>query len=76
MSYLLKLIDGCLFTDHFGEFVHCMCIPYLRDLDAFGGYVWGAAILAFLYKELCKCCMIDIEEVYGVSAFVVVMGMR
>ncbi|KAL8148228.1 serine/threonine-protein phosphatase 7 long form homolog [Apium graveolens] len=61
-SYLLHLIAGSMFTDHSGGLVHCMWIPYLRDLDACGKYAWGDAVLAFLYRELCKCCKLDRDE--------------
>ncbi|KAL8090544.1 hypothetical protein AgCh_039842 [Apium graveolens] len=34
-SYILQLIAGTMFTDHSGSLVHCMWIPYVRDLDVF-----------------------------------------
>lgn len=63
--YLLELIAGTMFTDHSGGLVHCMWITYLQDLDVYGRYAWGAAVLAFLYRELCKGCKKDTDELAG-----------
>ena len=63
--YLVDLIGGILFTDHSGGSIHPMYLPFLRDLDRCGEYAWGAAVLAFLYRELCKCCKPDKEELAG-----------
>lgn len=63
--YLVQLIGGVLFTDHSGGLVHPMFLHFLRDLDTCGEYAWGAAVLAFLYRELCKGCKKDVEEVAG-----------
>ncbi|KAL8120613.1 hypothetical protein AgCh_017691 [Apium graveolens] len=51
-SYIIMLIAGTMFTDFSGILVYYMWIPYLRDLDVCGKYAWGAAVLAFLYREL------------------------
>lgn len=64
-SYLLQLIGGVLFTDHSGGQVHCMYIPLIEDLDRCGKLSWGSAVLAYLYRELCKSCKKDREETAG-----------
>ncbi|XP_074324304.1 serine/threonine-protein phosphatase 7 long form homolog [Apium graveolens] len=38
---------------------------YLSEDASLDEYVWGAAILAFLYRELCKGCKKGKEEVTG-----------
>ncbi|KAL8098799.1 hypothetical protein AgCh_031500 [Apium graveolens] len=63
--YIVHLIAGVLFTDTSGGYIHPMYLPFLRDLDSCGEYAWGAAVLAFLYRELCKGCKTDKEEVAG-----------
>ncbi|XP_017233251.1 protein MAIN-LIKE 2-like [Daucus carota subsp. sativus] len=63
--YLVHIIGGVLFTDHFGGSIHPMYLLFLRDLDMYGDYAWGAAVLAFLYREPCKGCNTDKEEVVG-----------
>lgn len=64
-SYLLQLIGGVLFTDHSGGQIHCMYIPLIQDLDRCGTLSWGSAVLAYLYRELCKSCQKDREETAG-----------
>lgn len=64
-SYLLQLIGGILFTDHSGGQVHCMYIPLIQNLDHCGTLSWGSAVLAYLYRELCKSCKKDREETAG-----------
>lgn len=64
-SYLLQMIAGSMFTDHSGGLVHCMWVPFIQDLEVCGKYAWGAAVLAYLYRELCKATKIDTEEIAG-----------
>nr|XP_017245626.1 PREDICTED: serine/threonine-protein phosphatase 7 long form homolog [Daucus carota subsp. sativus] len=54
--YLIQLFGGSMFTDNSGGAIHSMWVHFLRDLDAFGGYAWGPAVLARLYRELDKGC--------------------
>ncbi|KAL8115534.1 hypothetical protein AgCh_022148 [Apium graveolens] len=63
--YIVHLIAGVLFTDTSGGYIHPMYLPFLRDLDSCGEYAWGDAVLTFLYRELCKGCKTDKEEVSG-----------
>ncbi|XP_074374417.1 serine/threonine-protein phosphatase 7 long form homolog [Apium graveolens] len=63
--YLVHLIAGVLFTDIFGGCINPKYLLFLRDLDSCGEYAWGAVVLAFLYRELCKGCKTDKEEVAG-----------
>ena len=49
---------GSLFTDHSGGLIHSMWVYFVRDLDAFGDYAWGPAVLAHLYRELCNGCKV------------------
>ncbi|KAK1387945.1 hypothetical protein POM88_016123 [Heracleum sosnowskyi] len=64
-SYILQLIGGVLFTDHSGGQVHCMYIPLIKDLDSCAKLSWGFAVLAFLYRELCKSYRKDKDENAG-----------
>ncbi|KAK1393053.1 hypothetical protein POM88_012109 [Heracleum sosnowskyi] len=63
--YLMQLFGGSLFTDHSGGLIHPMWVYLVRDLDTLGEYAWGPAVLAFLYRELCKGSKVDTEEVAG-----------
>ncbi|KAL8121782.1 hypothetical protein AgCh_018503 [Apium graveolens] len=64
-TYMLQLIGGILFTDHQGSQVHCMFPPLIQNLDRSKTLSWGAGVLAFLYRELCKACKKDTEEIAG-----------
>ncbi|XP_074360523.1 serine/threonine-protein phosphatase 7 long form homolog isoform X1 [Apium graveolens] len=64
-SYILQLIAGILFTDHSGGQVHCMYIPLIQDFDRCKSLAWGAAVLAYLFRELCKSCRAGVEEMAG-----------
>ncbi|KAL8156428.1 hypothetical protein AgCh_001497 [Apium graveolens] len=64
-AYILQLLGGILFTDHQGCQVHCMFLPLLEDLSSCQKLSWGAGVLAFLYRELCKSSKIGKEEITG-----------
>ncbi|KAK1369759.1 C2 NT-type domain-containing protein [Heracleum sosnowskyi] len=66
-SYMLQLNAGFLFTDKSGGMIHCMYIPLIRDFQVFGTLDWGATVLSYLYREMCKCksCNIGTEENAG-----------
>ncbi|KAL8146022.1 hypothetical protein AgCh_003961 [Apium graveolens] len=65
LCYLVHLFGGVLFTDHSGGLFHPMFLHFIRDLDRCGDYAWGAAVLAYLYRELCKTSKKDVDEVAG-----------
>ncbi|WOG82990.1 hypothetical protein DCAR_0519795 [Daucus carota subsp. sativus] len=64
-SYILQLIAGILFTDKSGGLVHCMYIPLIQDFGRCRNLGWGAAVLAYLFRELCKSCRSGVEEMAG-----------
>ncbi|XP_074336901.1 serine/threonine-protein phosphatase 7 long form homolog [Apium graveolens] len=65
LCYLVHLFGGVLFTDNSGGLFHPMFIHFIRDLDRCGDYAWGAAVLAYLYMELCKTSKKEVDEVAG-----------
>ncbi|KAK1381942.1 serine/threonine-protein phosphatase 7 long form-like [Heracleum sosnowskyi] len=64
-SYLLQLFAGVLFSDHSGGQIHCMYLPLIQDFGRCRTLAWGSAVLAFLYRELCKACKIGVRENAG-----------
>ncbi|KAL8121808.1 hypothetical protein AgCh_018518 [Apium graveolens] len=48
-----------------GGQVHCMYIPLIQDFDRCKSLAWGAAVLAYLFRELCKSCRGGVEEMVG-----------
>lgn len=54
-AYILLLLGGKLFGDSSSQYVHLMFLPLLENFDDTYTYSWGSAVLAFLYRELCRC---------------------
>uniref|UniRef100_A0A2N9GTM6 Aminotransferase-like plant mobile domain-containing protein n=1 Tax=Fagus sylvatica TaxID=28930 RepID=A0A2N9GTM6_FAGSY len=64
-AYILELLGGSYFADKSGEKVHLMFLPMLEDFDAAGRYSWGSAVLAWLYRELCRATDPDSCDIAG-----------
>ncbi|XP_061365561.1 serine/threonine-protein phosphatase 7 long form homolog [Gastrolobium bilobum] len=45
---------GCLFVETASSFVHARYLLFLDDFQRTRTYSWGSAVLATLYRELCK----------------------
>ncbi|XP_059301827.1 protein MAIN-LIKE 2-like [Lycium ferocissimum] len=52
--YLLVIFGGILFPNTLGSHVSLRYLPFLEHLDEMGCYSWGAAVLAFMYREFCR----------------------
>ncbi|KAE8736290.1 Alpha/beta hydrolase domain-containing protein 17B [Hibiscus syriacus] len=52
-AYILRIIGGILMPDKSRNQVHCMWLRHLIGFDKAGRYSWGAAVLAFLFREMC-----------------------
>ncbi|KAG8479797.1 hypothetical protein CXB51_029307 [Gossypium anomalum] len=53
-TYIMHLIGGVLMTESNGSTVHMMYLPLLSNLHNSRSYSWGSAMLAMLYRELCR----------------------
>ncbi|XP_052476337.1 serine/threonine-protein phosphatase 7 long form homolog [Gossypium raimondii] len=53
-AYIMHLIGGVLMSDANGSKVHLMYLPLLSNLHNTRSYSWGSAVLAMLYRELCR----------------------
>ncbi|KAK5811320.1 hypothetical protein PVK06_026649 [Gossypium arboreum] len=53
-SYIMHLIGGVLMPDANDSMVHLMYLPLLSNLHNTRSYSWGSAVLAMLYRELCR----------------------
>ncbi|KAH1074302.1 hypothetical protein J1N35_026630 [Gossypium stocksii] len=51
---ILQLIGGILLPDVNQNKVPIMYLPLLEDLEVAGTFSWGSAVLACLYRELCR----------------------
>ncbi|KAK5818323.1 hypothetical protein PVK06_023258 [Gossypium arboreum] len=53
-AYIMHIIRGVLMPDANNNRVHLMYLPLLADLQNVRSYSWGSAVLAMLYRELCR----------------------
>ncbi|MFQ6667673.1 hypothetical protein Gotur_033609 [Gossypium turneri] len=53
-AYIMHIIGGVLIPDSNNNKVHIMYLPLLADLSNVRSYSWGSAVLAMLYRELCR----------------------
>ncbi|RYR70415.1 hypothetical protein Ahy_A03g016910 [Arachis hypogaea] len=48
--YIMMLLGTQLFADKSGNRIHIIWLPYVAKLEEMGGYSWGSAALAWLYR--------------------------
>nr|XP_025678317.1 protein MAIN-LIKE 2-like [Arachis hypogaea] len=49
-AYIMMLLGTQLFADKSGNRIHIRWLPYVARLEQMGGYSWGSAALAWLYR--------------------------
>ncbi|XP_070036417.1 protein MAIN-LIKE 1-like [Nicotiana tomentosiformis] len=54
---LLLMFDGVLFSNTSGNLVSLRFLYHLERLDDLPGYNWGAAVLGYLYRQMCRASM-------------------
>ncbi|KAL3506966.1 hypothetical protein ACH5RR_032348 [Cinchona calisaya] len=64
-AHILRMIGGLLFPDKSQSKVKLMYLPFLRDLEACGKLSWGSAVLACLYREMCRASKSKAKEIGG-----------
>lgn len=64
-AYILRLIGGFLMPDKSQNLVKLMFLQFLEDLDCCGAYNWGGAVLATLYRMLCRASKPGDKEIGG-----------
>ncbi|XP_015950031.1 protein MAIN-LIKE 1-like [Arachis duranensis] len=53
-AYIMMLLGTQLFADKSGNRIHIRWLPYVARLEEMGGYSWGSAALAWLYRCMCQ----------------------
>ncbi|XP_015973564.1 protein MAIN-LIKE 1-like [Arachis duranensis] len=53
-GYIMQLIGGMLFSDASDSRVHIRWLPLLEDLETCGRLSCGSAVLAWLYRQMCR----------------------
>ena len=72
--YILLLFGSLLFADTNGNTVHIQFLPLLENLDKICRYSWGAATLAHLYRNLCRCAKKNVNNFAGCGVLLQAWG--
>nr|KYP70926.1 Serine/threonine protein phosphatase 7 long form isogeny [Cajanus cajan] len=52
-AWILRFIGGLLFPDRSSSYVSLRWLAFLGDFQTIKTYAWGAAVLGYLYRNLC-----------------------
>ncbi|XP_028122804.1 protein MAIN-LIKE 2-like [Camellia sinensis] len=64
-AYLLYLSGYTLFADKTGTRAPVVYLSFLMDLRSVASYAWGAAVLAFLYRQLGTATRYAVKQMAG-----------
>ncbi|MFQ6651633.1 hypothetical protein Gotur_023884 [Gossypium turneri] len=64
-AYIMHMIGAVLMPDANGDSEHLMYLPLLADLSTARSYSWGSAVLAMLYRELCRATKSKVSDIGG-----------
>ncbi|KAL5134786.1 Serine/threonine-protein phosphatase 7 long form [Glycine soja] len=64
-AWILRFIGGVLFVDKTSNRVSVRYLQFLRDFEECGRYAWGAAVLSFLYREMCSATDYKTKSIGG-----------
>ncbi|MFQ6670910.1 hypothetical protein Gotur_035625, partial [Gossypium turneri] len=64
-AYIMHILGGVLMHDANNNKVHLMYLPLLADLSSVSSYSWGSAVLAVLYRDLCRMTNPDVVDMGG-----------
>ncbi|KAG8481626.1 hypothetical protein CXB51_026473 [Gossypium anomalum] len=64
-AYIMHIIGGELMPNSNNNKVHIQYLPLLTDLRSVRSYSWGSAVLAMLYRELCRTTKPDAVDMGG-----------
>ncbi|XP_016704223.1 protein MAIN-LIKE 2-like [Gossypium hirsutum] len=62
-AYIMHMIGAVLMLDANGDSVHLMYLSLLADLSTARLYSWGSAVLAMLYRELCRATKPKVHDI-------------
>ncbi|XP_020992592.1 serine/threonine-protein phosphatase 7 long form homolog [Arachis duranensis] len=64
-AYMMMLLGTQLFADKSGNRIHIRWLPYVARLEEMGGYSWGSAALAWLYRCMCRVANRHVVKLAG-----------
>ncbi|QHO21148.1 uncharacterized protein DS421_11g344170 [Arachis hypogaea] len=64
-AYIMMLLSTQLFADKSGNHIHIRWLPFVARLEEMGGYSWGSATLAWLYRCMCRVANRHVVKLAG-----------
>ncbi|RYR13893.1 hypothetical protein Ahy_B04g070651 isoform F [Arachis hypogaea] len=64
-AYIMMLLGTQLFADKSGNRIHIRWLPFVARLEDMGGYSWGSAALAWLYRCICRVANRHVVKLAG-----------
>ncbi|RYR30936.1 hypothetical protein Ahy_B01g055723 [Arachis hypogaea] len=64
-AYIMMLLGTQLFADKSGNRIHIIWLPFVARLEEMGGYSWGSAALAWLYRCMCRVANRHVVKLAG-----------
>ncbi|RYR70093.1 hypothetical protein Ahy_A03g016609 [Arachis hypogaea] len=64
-AYIMMLLGTQLFADKSSNRIHIRWLPYVARLEDMGGYSWGSAALAWLYRCMCRVANRHVVKLAG-----------
>ena len=73
-AYIMYLLEGIIFMSSAGNAVLVFYLTLLEEFWLIRTYNWGAAMIAYLYRQLCKTCMKTNRQIAGCLLFLQVLN--
>lgn len=64
-AYILALVGSVLFPYKSGTNIRLFVLPLLHNLEGTSTISWGSAVLAYLYRELCRAARPTSDQIVG-----------
>ncbi|XP_019066952.2 serine/threonine-protein phosphatase 7 long form homolog [Solanum lycopersicum] len=63
--YMLVILGGILFPNTSGNLISLQYLAFLDPIHDVGKYSWGSAVLAYLYRALCRASIGNVIDICG-----------
>jgi len=64
-GFCMDLFGSVMFPDSSADGVPLMYLQFITDLKTPREYNWGGAVLAHLYRELSRACLVGVDTIAG-----------
>ena len=63
--YMLVILGGILFPNTSENLISLQYLAFLDPIHDVGKYSWGSAVLAYLYRALCRASIGNVVDICG-----------